>query len=132
MVRALVVDDDQDTRDVLRLLLEDAGYAVAEAADGFQTLELLHTSDTPMVVVLDLDLPRLDGIGVLNVVADDARLAARYTFILLTAVQHSRYQTSAEICATLSVPLILKPFDLDTLLDAVATAARRLPSAHHG
>ena len=70
------------------------------------------------------------GMGaVLRAVADDARLAARYAFILLTAVQHSRYQAAAEVCETLSVPLLLKPFNLDALLDAVATAARRLPSA---
>ncbi len=127
MVRALVVDDDQDTRDVLRLLLEDAGYAVTEAVDGFQTLDLLQASDTPMVVVLDLDLPGLDGIGVLHAVARDARLAARHAFVLLTAVQHNRYQAAADVCETLSVPLILKPFNMDTLLDAVATAARHLP-----
>jgi hypothetical protein len=48
---------------------------------------------------------------------------------LLTAVSHSRYQAAAEICATLSVPLMLKPFNLDALLAAVAAAAHRLPLA---
>ncbi|HST87378.1 MAG TPA: response regulator [Ktedonobacterales bacterium] len=127
MMRALVVDDDQDTRVVLRLMLEDASYTVAEAADGIQTLDALRTSVVPMVVLLDLDLPGIDGIAVLRAVADDAHLAARHAFILLTAVQHSRYQAAADVCETLSVPLILKPFNMDTLLDAVATAARHLP-----
>ena len=129
MVRALVVDDDQDTRVVLRLVLEDAGYVVAEAADGIQALDALRAGVVPMVVLLDLDLPGIDGIAVLRAVADDARLAARHAVILLTAVQYSRYQAAAEVCETLSVPLLLKPVDIDTILNAVATAARRLPSA---
>ena len=129
MVQTLVVDDDRDTREVLRVVLEDSGYAVAEAADGIETLESLRTNSAAMVVLLDLDLPRLDGIGVLEAVAQDARLAARHAFVLLTAVQHSRYQMAEDICARLAVPLVLKPFDLDELLDTVAMLARRLPPA---
>ena len=128
MVPALVVDDDQDTRDILRVVLEDAGYAVSEAADGVQALDALRASASPLVVVLDLDLPRLDGIGVLRAVADDAHLAGRNAFVLLTAVAHQRYQAAEEVCATLSVPLILKPFELDALLEALAAVAERLPT----
>lgn len=127
MASALVVDDDQDTRDILRVVLEDSGYAVAEAADGVQALDALRASAVPLVVVLDLDLPRLDGIGVLRAVAADARLSQRHAFVLLTAVAHKRYQAAEEYCATLAVPLILKPFELDELLDTVAGAAHRLP-----
>jgi CheY-like chemotaxis protein len=126
MVRVLVVDDDADTREILRLVLEDADYEVAETADGQQTIATLETSVSPMVVVLDLDLPRLDGVEVLNAVASDERLAARNAFILLTAVQYTRYQAAAEVCAQLGVPLVLKPFDINALLDAVAACARRL------
>ena len=128
MVQTLVVDDDQDTREVLRLVLEDAGYAVTEATDGVQTIAAIQASGVPLIVLLDLDLPQLDGVEVLRAVARDPRLAAQHSFILLTAVQHSRYQAAEEVCATLSVPLILKPFNLDVLLDAVATAAKRLAS----
>ncbi|HEV2405990.1 MAG TPA: response regulator, partial [Ktedonobacterales bacterium] len=62
MMRALVVDDDVDTRDVVRLLLEDVGYVVSEAKDGEQALDMLRASDVPLVVLLDLDLPRIDGV----------------------------------------------------------------------
>ena|SRR6185437_6827916 len=128
MVNTLVADDDQDTRDALRFLLEDAGYTVLETSDGSQTLETLQKSDRPMVVLLDLDMPQLDGIAVLETVAQDAQLAARHAFLLLTAVSRKRYEAANDICVALSVPLILKPFDLDVLLDAVATAARRVSS----
>lgn len=129
MMRALVVDDDVDTRDVVRLLLEDVGYVVSEAKDGEQALDMLRASDVPLVVLLDLDLPRIDGVEVLRAVARDARLSGRNAFVLLTAVSHSRYQAAAEICATLSVPIMLKPFNLDALLTTVAAAAHRLPLA---
>lgn len=127
-VNTLVADDDQDTRDALRFLLEDAGYTVTETADGLQTLKVLRKSNRPMVVLLDLDLPRVAGIEVLRTIAGDTQLAARYAFLLLTAVSCTRYETANDICVALSVPLILKPFDLDVLLDAVATAARRVSS----
>lgn len=128
MVSTLVVDDDQDSRGVLRIILEDAGYAVLEAADGMQAIEALRASASSLVVVLDLDLPRLDGVGVLQAVAQDAQLSGRHVFILLTAVAQKRYKAAEAVCATLSVPFMLKPFDLDALLDMVAEAADRLPS----
>ena len=117
------MDDDQDTRDALRFLLEDAGYSVAEAVDGLQALEMLQASDVSMVVLLDLDLPRFGGIQVLEAVANDTSLAPRHAFVMLTAVAPFRYQAAEELRASLSVPIIPKPFDLDTLLDAVAGAA---------
>ena len=132
MLHTLVVDDDKDTRDVLRLMLEDAGYVVAEATDGVETLDMLQASQVPLVVLLDLDLPRLDGVGVLHAVARDTRLADQHAFILLTAVSHSRYQQADEVCARLSVPLIVKPFSMDGLLAAVAAASSRLASEPPG
>jgi CheY-like chemotaxis protein len=127
MVTVLVVDDDKDTRDVLRMVLEDAGYAVEEAEDGARALDALRDSHIPLVVMLDLDLPKLDGIGVLEEVARDERVANRHCFILLTAVSHYRYRAAEDICATLATPLVLKPFDLDALTGVVAAAAQRLP-----
>jgi two-component system chemotaxis response regulator CheY len=128
MVSVLIVDDDADTRDVVRLVLEDAGYVVTEAENGVQALEAVRGSATPLVVVLDLDLPQLDGVGVLQAVVDDATLAVRHAFVLLTAVTQQRYQAAEAISVTLGASLILKPFDLNAFLDAVAAAADRLPS----
>ncbi|HEU5438399.1 MAG TPA: response regulator [Ktedonobacterales bacterium] len=128
MAQVLVVEDDRDTRQVLHLILEDAGYTVAEAADGLEGLAAIQASTVPLVVLLDLDLPKLNGIEVLQAVARDARLVARHAFVLITAVSQSQFQAAEEICATLSVPLVMKPFSMDTLLDQVASAARRLPS----
>jgi len=61
----LLVEDEEPLRGVLRELLEREGFTVVEASDGVQALDEVDRS-APDVVVLDLNLPRLDGYGVLN------------------------------------------------------------------
>jgi type II secretory ATPase GspE/PulE/Tfp pilus assembly ATPase PilB-like protein len=61
----LLVEDEEPLRRVLRDLLEREGFTVVEAADGVQALDEVDRS-APDVLVLDLNLPRLDGYGVLS------------------------------------------------------------------
>jgi CheY-like chemotaxis protein len=61
----LLVEDEESLRLVLRDLLEREGYTIVEAADGVQALEAIDRHD-PDAIVLDLNLPRLDGYGVLT------------------------------------------------------------------
>jgi len=63
--RILVVDDEQISRDGVAEVLTDEGYEVAVAADGQEAITLLP-SFQPDLVLTDLQLPGLDGIGVLN------------------------------------------------------------------
>jgi DNA-binding response OmpR family regulator len=66
----LVVDDESNIRLMLRTSLESEGYAVTEAADGREALDEIHRS-TPDLVVLDLNMPRLDGMAVLEQMKHD-------------------------------------------------------------
>jgi CheY-like chemotaxis protein len=61
----LLVEDEEPLRRVLRDLLEREGFTVVEASDGVQALDEVDRS-APDVLVLDLNLPRLDGYGVLS------------------------------------------------------------------
>jgi DNA-binding response OmpR family regulator len=61
----LLVEDEEPLRRVLRDLLEREGFTVVEAADGVEALDEVDRS-APDVLVLDLNLPRLDGYGVLS------------------------------------------------------------------
>lgn len=126
MAHVLIVDDDEDIRISMRAALEDVGgHTVLEAADGRAALDVLRASERPLVVLLDLLMPRLDGIGVLEAVAADETLATRHAYVLVSV---SRRATSLEFPASLAlaVPIVPKPYDIDALLDAVAQASSRV------
>jgi len=60
-VTVLVVDDDQDLRVLVRLALEQIGYLVLEASDGIQAWETI-SRDRPVLAVVDVQMPELDGL----------------------------------------------------------------------
>lgn len=126
ITRVLIVDDDEGIRETIRLALEDTGYTIAEASDGLAALKQLRAGRERMVVLLDLMMPGLDGAGLLGAVAADAQLSSQYAFVLITANTKTLTLAFATLLQNLSVPVLTKPFDIDTLLDAVATAAHRL------
>ncbi len=64
-IKVLLVDDEDPLRKVLRDLLERDGYVVSEAADGVEALDQVDRV-APDIIVLDLNLPGLDGYGVLS------------------------------------------------------------------
>jgi CheY-like chemotaxis protein len=117
------VDDDPGIRAVLRCALEAEDLAVIEAADGVSALEVLRASPWPLVVLLDLRMPHLDGAGVLGTVAGDRVLAQRHRFLLLTSNPLPLPPALSTLLACLNVPVVSKPFDVDTLLDVVAHLA---------
>lgn len=71
----LVVDDDPDTRLLLRRALEGAGFRVAEAPDGPEALALLQAGDPFDLMTLDLQMEQMHGIQVLNTVRSRVSLA---------------------------------------------------------
>jgi len=62
--RVLVIDDDKDVRELLSRLLKDAGYRPIDARDGKEGLE--RTKDEPSLIILDLEMPRMDGFEFLD------------------------------------------------------------------
>jgi CheY-like chemotaxis protein len=128
VTRVLIVDDDEAIRETLRFALEDAGFSVDEASDGLAALRAMRGVRTPLVVLLDLMMPGLDGAGVLGSVAADQSLARRVAVVLITASSKTLPLAFANLLTELSVPVINKPFDVDKLIAAVTHAARRLAS----
>ena len=126
MAHVLIVDDDEDIRLTVRALLEDiGGHTVLEAADGVSGLAQLRASEEPLVVLLDLLMPGLDGIEVLQAVAEDEQLATRHAYVLVSV---SRRANAANVPPklALAVPIVPKPFDMNVLLDTVTSAERRI------
>ena len=115
----LVVEDEPDTADLVKLILEEKGYQVVHAADGQDALDKIASMTPPSVVLLDIQLPHVDGVTILETIraTPDWR---DVPVVLLTAVVDP-------LCIREAVSLkvhdyILKPFKRDTLLRNVAQA----------
>lgn len=126
MAWVLVVDDDQATCESLRVLLEESGYAVAEAPDGQYALDMLRSTPYHVVVLFDVLMPILNGIEFIQQVCGDAALKARHAFILMTADMSTVNRLTDEQRECLSA-IVRKPFDIDHLVGLVRQAADRLP-----
>jgi CheY-like chemotaxis protein len=123
----LIVDDDTDIRETLRVTLEDVGYTVHEAPDGLSAMDQLLRSPSPLVVVLDLMMPRMTGSEILELFANDAVWARRHAFIVLTAAAgRSGVPQLQPLLQQLASPLLPKPYDMDALLEAIRAAEQRL------
>jgi CheY-like chemotaxis protein len=115
--RVVLVDDDADCRDCVRALLEEAGYAVITADNGFEALAVLRREARVTAVVLDLMMPVMSGWELLEELRADPDLSR--IPILVTSAAHD--VSHAVVGATCVLP---KPIDCDALLDALRDAAQ--------
>jgi len=81
--RILVADDNTASRELVREVLEMSGYDVVEAADGLEAVAKARET-TPDLLLVDIQMPHLDGYGVLRELRADPRLAALHV-VALTA-----------------------------------------------
>ena len=126
-VPLLIVDDDDALRPTLRMLFEEEGYQVFEAPDGRPALERLHASPGPIIVLLDLNMPGMDGQQLLEAIAQHDGLVRRHAFILATATYTRTLPLAfVRLLHQLNVQVIDKPFDLNELLAAIQQAQGRL------
>jgi DNA-binding response OmpR family regulator len=113
--RVLVVEDDAAIRRLVSEVLADAGYAVAEAADGAAALRVLDPGDPFALVVLDMRLPLVDGWSF----AEQMRARGMdFPLLVMTAGREAR-RLALEVRA---VGYVGKPFDIDELERAVRAA----------
>jgi DNA-binding response OmpR family regulator len=114
--RVLVVDDEPEMRALLDEFLAPKGYRVSAAADGAAAVrEVLK--EAPDLVLLDIDMPRLDGIETLRAirgVAPDVRV------VMISG--KASLDTAKRALVYGAFDYIAKPFDLDHLSEVVAAA----------
>jgi CheY-like chemotaxis protein len=84
LARILIADDYDDNRELLRLMLESAGYSVRETSNGSEFLAAAR-AELPDVALIDLSMPVLDGWGTLNALRAD-ELTRRIHCIAVTAL----------------------------------------------
>ena len=100
----LVVDDDPAVCESTCSILESAGYETTPAHDGLEALEIVRSSPDIDAVILDLFMPRLDGLGVLDTMPDGP------VVIVVSAFAHRslaevRAQYWGKVCAFLQKPV---------------------------
>ncbi|MGH2517181.1 MAG: response regulator [Ktedonobacterales bacterium] len=115
MRRVLVVDDDPDIRELLRVVLDWAGYDVETANDGLEALEILSHTDEVWVVLLDITMPRMTGLEVCARLSAMGGSATRHLVVLMTAGFFPEGDAPPPVRA-----LLPKPFDLTMVQDLVA------------
>ena len=118
--RILVVEDDQDIADVLQRSLRMEGYEVRTAGDGLAALDEAH-GFLPDVVILDLGLPRLDGIEV----ARELRRDDDVPILMLTA--RDALDSRVEGLDAGADDYLVKPFERQELLARIRALLRRRP-----
>ena len=122
--RALVVDDAADIRLLADLVLSMAGFTVAAAGSGREALDLLAEGDLPDIVLLDVQMPDVDGWETLGRLRADPRTA----------------ELPVVLCTVKGLPedtlkgwslgcdgYLGKPFDIGELVDELHRVLRRPP-----
>jgi DNA-binding response OmpR family regulator len=120
--RVLIIDDEENIRQMLRLTLETAGYEVVEAGDGMEAFAILGGDPAWNVILLDQRLPIMEGTEVLRrlkVLAPQARV------VMMTAFASVELAVQAmKIGAT---DFLRKPLTPEIVRNSVAAALKRLP-----
>jgi CheY-like chemotaxis protein len=107
----LVVEDFEDSRFMMRRLLEMAGYRVVEASDGEQAVEMAVQS-RPQLILMDLSLPKLDGLAATRQI----RQKRGFKQIPIVAVSaHDSPQSRSEALEAGCNEYVTKPIDFDSL-----------------
>jgi CheY-like chemotaxis protein len=116
----LLVEDDAHLREMIAVVLREAGHTVLEASDGLQAISVIERHQPPArhfaLILLDLMLPRIDGLQLM------AALAEHLGDIPIVAISGSEdYLARAHAQGARAV--LAKPFELDTLTALVARFA---------
>jgi len=118
----LVIEDDPAVREAIALVLGMDGYQVAAAADGAEALEYLRSHEPPCLILLDLQLPRLDGRHFQQEKVKDPRLASVPVVIISAATD-----AQATASALGAAGFLLKPVEPETLVAVVRSFAAAPP-----
>ena len=116
-----VVDDNQELRRTLRELLELEGYRIQEARHGEDALAALALEPGPCIVLLDIEMPHMDGATFLSELARHPRSPSVAVVVMSANPETPRFRSLEGVCGVL-----MKPFGLEELLPALEQARATL------
>lgn len=111
--KILVVDDDDAIRNMVERVLRREHFEVESARDGFEAIEKLSRNDYA-TVLLDLMMPRVDGIGVLRFLETEQKTLAPRVIVMTANLQNA-----GETMAKPVFRILAKPFDIQQLVSHV-------------
>lgn len=114
-IRVLTVDDSASMRALLLGALTSRGFAVEQCEDGQEALEWLASNEVD-VIITDINMPRLDGFGLIEKLRGSALHAERPILVLTTESSDEKKQRARNAGAT---GWIVKPLDADKLTAAL-------------
>jgi len=117
--RVLTVDDSASMRALLRNALVSRGFEVEQCEDGQEALEWLAGNEVD-VIITDINMPRLDGFGLIERLRSSALHADRPILVLTTESSDEKKQRARQAGAT---GWIVKPFDAEKLTTALRRVA---------
>jgi two-component system CheB/CheR fusion protein len=124
-LRLLIVEDDADARDMLRMLLETYGYRVATVSDGLSAVRAIET-EQPDVAFVDIGLPELDGYGVARRIRKTEATKETYLVALTGYGQPADRRKSRDAGFDNH---LTKPVKMDDLLEILTKVAQERMSA---
>lgn len=116
----LTVDDSRTMRDMLKLALTGAGHSVIQADDGINGIQALEEAAHVDLIITDINMPRMDGFGLIDQVRRDPKNRVIPILVLTTETEPAKKQRARDAGAT---GWIIKPFDAEKLLAAVRRVA---------
>lgn len=117
----LIIDDSESIREAISLALSGAGYAVEKACDGKEGIDKLNASAKVDLIITDLNMPNMDGIGVVQEVRKSATYRYLPILILTTESQNEKRMEARKAGAT---GWIIKPFSSDKLVQVIQKVLR--------
>ena len=125
-VRVLLVEDNEDHRRLIRLLLGQLGVQVLEAVDGQQGLDAIRQGESAPLILMDLNLPRLDGYAATEMIRQWEQQTGRPRRHIVALTAHA-YAEDRQRCLEAGMDEVLtKPVSFNTLKDLLA---RCLPAS---
>jgi two-component system chemotaxis response regulator CheY len=113
--RILTIDDSKTMRDMLMLTLSSAGFDVVQAVDGQDGIDVLKR-ETVDVVITDINMPKMDGYGVIRHLREKREFDAVPILVLTTESDREKKERARDLGAT---GFIVKPFNPDSLADVI-------------
>lgn len=117
--RILTIDDSRTIRDMLNLTLSEAGYEVLTAVDGQDGIAVLDKERVDLVIT-DINMPKMDGYGVIRHMRGKAELMSTPVLVLTTESEAEKRNIAREAGAT---GWMVKPFDPARLIATINKVA---------